>query len=107
LEAADDAFELQIQVFHPESAASRIETVTLSTGASPDVEFLGEDCICGMQINGVDAGCAHIAKYVAPIDRDTLLVAKDDGLSMTFQLANGVSVDGPRISASEVRRMLD
>lgn len=99
-------FELEIQVFHPEIAASRIETIELSTGDAPEIEFLGEDCICGMEINGVDAGCAHIARYLAPLSRGILVAAKGAGLGMTFRLANGKVVDGPHIAASEVKRVL-
>lgn len=99
-------YEIQIQAVHAKGMASPIRKITLSDGSTPNFEMLDDNCICGMRINDVDVECTHITKYTADISRETLEMASDSGLAMTFLLDNGRIVAGPRFGAGEIRKTL-
>lgn len=101
-----DRFDIQIQAVHAKEMASPIRNITLSDGSTPNFKMLDDNCVCGMRINDVDVECTHITKYSADISRESLEMASDSGLAMTFLLENGRIVAGPRFSAKEIRKTL-
>lgn len=103
---ADNQYELQIQAVHPITMASPIQKISLNDGTHPEIRFLDDNCICGMQIDTVDVDCTHITTYSAIIPEQTLIAVKGKGLAMTFTLENGRIIAGPVVGADEIRKIL-
>ena len=103
----DDEIILGVQGFHPgETSPHRIIAITLSNGKRLRPERLSNECTCGVKFRRMEAICAFVSTYKVSLERDWIEEARNSGLSMQFELANGHATDGPPLTPKRIEKFL-
>ncbi len=104
---ARDNITLGIQGFHPgETSPQRITAVVLSNGERLRPRQISNECTCGVKFRRMDEICGFITVYEIAMEREWLEGARRSGLSMLFELENGLTVTGPELTPQRIDKFL-
>ena len=104
---ATDEIVLGIQGVHRgQTRPLQITAIVLSNGERLKPELLSNDCTCGVKFRRMDAMCAFLSTYRVNLRRGWLEDARDTGLSMQLELANGLVSEGPPLKPEQIATFL-